>query len=193
VGYSLVFALSAMHLLHFDRYWLVNWISFPGPLMGGFNPSDLVCLTTALIYFYLWMVFLIYTSFIHFLNTLSTVLSFGNGTNWTLKMAFYSFCLANLRGWVIWVLSIFFEFPFSIICFLQEFDPVKYILDNIPTEDGDAAYFDKQVWRANNYKNMSFVLDRHCLFSSKNSFHFCLIQCLLSWTSLWYFCSQLLD
>jgi hypothetical protein len=54
--------------------------------------------------------------------------------------------------------SISFEFLFSILCLLQEFDPVKYILDNIPTEDGDAAYFDKQVWLANNYKKCLLYL-----------------------------------
>jgi hypothetical protein len=27
----------------------------------------------------------------------------------------------------------------------QEFDPIKYILENIPDEGGDVTYFDKQV------------------------------------------------
>lgn len=43
----------------------------------------------------------------------------------------------------------FYNFPFQYIYLLQEFDPVKYILDNIPSEDSDATYFDKQVCGAN--------------------------------------------
>jgi hypothetical protein len=34
------------------------------------------------------------------------------------------------------------------MCFIdcsQEFDPIKYILENIPDEGGDTTFFDKQV------------------------------------------------
>jgi hypothetical protein len=36
----------------------------------------------------------------------------------------------------------------GLMCFIdcsQEFDPIKYILENIPDEGGDTAFFDKQV------------------------------------------------
>lgn len=36
-------------------------------------------------------------------------------------------------------------FEFEIWTIHQGFDPIKYILQSIPDEGGDATYFDKQV------------------------------------------------
>jgi len=30
--------------------------------------------------------------------------------------------------------------------FMQDFDPIKHILEHVPADEGELTYFEKQVW-----------------------------------------------
>ena len=46
---------------------------------------------------------------------------------------------------------------------LQEFDPIKYILQSIPEEGGDATYFDKQVSGGSLCSSCKALLTKHMI------------------------------
>lgn len=49
-------------------------------------------------------------------------------------------------------LSQFLSFALSHLFPFQDFDPVKYVLENIPSDEADASYFEEKVccqtWQA---------------------------------------------